>query len=250
MKRFVFCLVAGALTMVSSAEAQRSVAAKDVPPGQRPPRGMCRVWIDGLRAGRQPAPTDCATARANAPANSRVIYGDLTPFPGQARGRTVRDCSYERTTTTVGDIIFGRRSADRDVECRNVGTRQLGAWYEVGRDANGNVIYQRRVRLADGTIALQRARRASNGSLVVFDTRYPRASRGDDDGDDDRRWSRAERRAAKQARKAQKRASKAAVRTVREANRAEERALREANRAEERAARAAGNSRGKGRGNN
>ncbi len=42
------------------------------------PSGMCQVWINGLPANRQPAPTDCATARRQAPANSRVIYGSGT----------------------------------------------------------------------------------------------------------------------------------------------------------------------------
>jgi hypothetical protein len=37
---------------------------------------MCRVWLDGVPAGQQPAPTDCAAAVRNRPANSRVIFGD------------------------------------------------------------------------------------------------------------------------------------------------------------------------------
>ena len=49
-----------------------------IPPGQRPPAGMCRIWIDGVPPGRQPAATDCATAAAQRPANARIIYGDQT----------------------------------------------------------------------------------------------------------------------------------------------------------------------------
>ena len=49
-----------------------------VPPGQMPPAGMCRIWIDGVPPGRQPRATDCATARRNAPRNSRIIYGPRT----------------------------------------------------------------------------------------------------------------------------------------------------------------------------
>jgi hypothetical protein len=49
-----------------------------VPPGQRPPAGMCRVWIDGLPPGHQPRPTDCSTAVATVPSNGRVIWGDQT----------------------------------------------------------------------------------------------------------------------------------------------------------------------------
>lgn len=47
-----------------------------VPPGQMPPSGMCRIWIDGVPPGRQPAPTDCNTAERNRPSNARVIYGN------------------------------------------------------------------------------------------------------------------------------------------------------------------------------
>ena len=53
----------------------RSVGARTVPPGQMPPAGMCRIWIDGVPPGRQPAPTDCATAERNRPSNARVLYG-------------------------------------------------------------------------------------------------------------------------------------------------------------------------------
>ena len=48
----------------------------DVPTTHRPPPGMCRIWIDGVPAGRQPAPTDCATAIRRRPPNARVIFGD------------------------------------------------------------------------------------------------------------------------------------------------------------------------------
>src|SRR5690348_454759 len=50
----------------------------NIPPGQRPPAGMCRIWIDGVPPGQQPAPTDCQTAVATKPANARVIWGDQT----------------------------------------------------------------------------------------------------------------------------------------------------------------------------
>ncbi|MFO0072596.1 MAG: hypothetical protein ACK55A_10940, partial [Gemmatimonas sp.] len=47
-----------------------------VPREYLPPAGMCRVWIDGVPAQQQPAPTDCASAVRNKPANGRVIYGE------------------------------------------------------------------------------------------------------------------------------------------------------------------------------
>ena len=58
-----------------------------VPPGQRPPAGMCRIWIDGVPPGQQPAPTDCQTAVANKPSNARILWGDQSAFPGKGKGK-------------------------------------------------------------------------------------------------------------------------------------------------------------------
>ena len=49
---------------------------EEVPPSHRPPPGMCRIWLDSVPATQQPAPTDCATAVRNRPANGRVLFGD------------------------------------------------------------------------------------------------------------------------------------------------------------------------------
>src|SRR4051812_8802822 len=59
-----------------------------VPPGQLPPAGMCRIWIDGVPPGQQPAPTDCQTAVATKPANARVLWGDQSAFPGKGKGKS------------------------------------------------------------------------------------------------------------------------------------------------------------------
>jgi hypothetical protein len=36
---------------------------------------MCRIWITGVPAGQQPAPTDCPSAVRNRPANGKVLFG-------------------------------------------------------------------------------------------------------------------------------------------------------------------------------
>lgn len=50
-----------------------------IPADSRPPKGMCRIWIEGVPAAQQPAATDCATAVKNRPANGRVLFGDDNP---------------------------------------------------------------------------------------------------------------------------------------------------------------------------
>ncbi len=47
-----------------------------IPTAYQPPAGMCRIWVDNVPPAQQPAPTDCASAIKNRPANSRVVFGD------------------------------------------------------------------------------------------------------------------------------------------------------------------------------
>jgi hypothetical protein len=54
----------------------RDVGYAGVPPRVYPPRGMCRIWLDGLAANQQPPVTDCATARRGAQSQIRVLDGN------------------------------------------------------------------------------------------------------------------------------------------------------------------------------
>jgi hypothetical protein len=67
--------LSGALLLASSPAQAQMRRSSSIPSTEMPPAGLCRIWIDGVPASRQPAPTDCTTARANAPANSHIIYG-------------------------------------------------------------------------------------------------------------------------------------------------------------------------------
>lgn len=249
MRKIALTLIVAGAAFATEASAQVMVRASSVPPGQRPPAGMCRVWIEGVPPGRQPRVTDCATARATAPLNSRIIYGSDAAFPGRAVGR-FRDgnCDFERRSSNLGDLFFGLRTSQRDMDrdCRvsTSRTRDMGVWYPVGRDANGNVIYERRVRDRDGRTITERARSrdgrtlsriASNGNSRINRDR-------DDDDDDDRRISRSERNRVKALEKARRDHDKA----VREAQKNREKAIERARHDAERNAR--GNN-GKRRGN-
>jgi len=107
----------GLVVSAGVAEAQRPVPAKPqapatqsqslqqiVPPGFFPPAGMCRIWINGVPAGQQPAPTDCASAVRNRPANGRVLFGDDPPKSKKGKN----DKSKSSTTDELVDLITRR----------------------------------------------------------------------------------------------------------------------------------------------
>jgi hypothetical protein len=51
---------------------------------------MCRIWINDVPPGKQPAPTDCASAVRNRPANGKVLFGDE---PSKGKGKTKKKSS-------------------------------------------------------------------------------------------------------------------------------------------------------------
>ncbi len=166
MKLMIIGATLAGFAAVAPISAQSRGGNHGVPPGQLPPAGMCRVWIDGVAPGRQPRATDCASARANVPANGRVIYGS-----NRTNRNNRQDCTYSQSTNTVGDIIFGR-SGNNTTNCvDNSNNRVNGGWYQVGRDNNGATIYERRTRDQNGNLIIQRARRNSDGSLSIISTR-------------------------------------------------------------------------------
>jgi hypothetical protein len=61
-----------------------------IPPDFEPPPGMCRLWVDGVPADRQPAPTDCATAMRTRPNNARVIFGPDADGPAARAQQQLR----------------------------------------------------------------------------------------------------------------------------------------------------------------
>ena len=107
--------------------------------------------------------------------------------------RNNRNCDYNRTNNSVGDIIFGRTN---DVNCDDVGNRVDGGWYQVGRGRDNNSIYERRTRDRNGNLIIQRGRRNSNGTITIISTRYA--------NDNDKQWQKAEKRREKEYRKEQK----------------------------------------------
>jgi len=75
-----FMIAAAAAPAMAQRTAPKDTAKKtSIPADARPPKGMCRIWIDGVPAAQQPAATDCATAVKNRPANGQIVFGDEGP---------------------------------------------------------------------------------------------------------------------------------------------------------------------------
>jgi hypothetical protein len=115
--RFVAPAVIGLIVSAGVAEAQRPVPAKPrvqqtqgreqiVPPGFYPPAGMCRIWVNGVPAAQQPAPTDCASAVRNRPANGKVLFGDEPPKGKKGKS----DKTKSSPTDELVDLITRRIS--------------------------------------------------------------------------------------------------------------------------------------------
>ena len=130
-----------------------------------------------------------AAAVSAAPVSAQVVAR------ASANQRVHTDCTYARTTNSVGDIIFGRTSA---ANCEDVRTRENGGWYQEGRGPNNNSIYVRRVPGPNGIWVIQRARLNADGkTFTIFSSRPARTS--------DRQWK----QVLKEQRKAYKTSEKA-----------------------------------------
>jgi hypothetical protein len=112
---------------------------------------------------------------------------------------TVSDCSYARTSNSVGDIIFGRTNLATN--CDDVYSREDGAWYQVGRGRDNSSVYERRVRNGNGQLVIQRARRNNNGTFTILSSRVATSN--------DKQWRKAQKAQEKAYRKQQKAEQKA-----------------------------------------
>jgi hypothetical protein len=73
---FGVAAAAGAQAPQAKPPVDPKAVSTEIPRGLRPPSGMCRIWLDRVPAGQQPAPTDCASAIRNRPPNARVIFSE------------------------------------------------------------------------------------------------------------------------------------------------------------------------------
>lgn len=150
----LFLSLFAVLTIAAPLEAQargkaHGRSSAGVPPGQLPPAGQCRIWLDGVPPGRQPGVTSCAEARRRVPPNGRVIYGDVAAFPGRGKGRWQNasqvgreNCRERESYRKNGDYKYdlecerGRRER-RDADARRRQQRRTGSDVCIDRDRDG-----------------------------------------------------------------------------------------------------------------
>jgi hypothetical protein len=79
-------LMLGLSASAATAHAQQGEGREqpEVPAQYAPPPGMCRVWLAGVPAAQQPAPTDCASAIRKRPNQGRVLFGSDREMPRPA----------------------------------------------------------------------------------------------------------------------------------------------------------------------
>ena len=142
-------------------------SSSDVPRGQMPSRGMCRVWIDGVAPGRQPRQTDCRTAERQRPyyeqrygRRARVLYGSQSNGRYDTRNGTIygdrNGTIYDRNgdnCRSVERVVAGRVIRQRVCDDNSTVYDRNGRVYDRngrvsdrnGRvyDRNGNVVYSR-----------------------------------------------------------------------------------------------------------
>ena len=102
LTRFLWIFTALLLTSVAAAQEPHDRASREpqprVPEAFTPPAGLCRLWIEGVPPTQQPAPTDCASAIRNRPANAAVVFGpqrrngasEMPSFAGRGQMPIVR----------------------------------------------------------------------------------------------------------------------------------------------------------------
>jgi hypothetical protein len=128
-----------AVFVIAAPLGAQSRGSDRVPRGHLPPPGTCRVWIDGVPPGRQPAPTSCARAeraRAEYGRNARVLYGDRAYGDRGVRHADRRHADERRYVDASGRVCTER------TEYKKNGNRKTTIEC-TGRGRTGDVVFTR-----------------------------------------------------------------------------------------------------------
>lgn len=102
-------LVAVAVTASAQKDKDQKPAAQEIPADQRPPKGMCRIWLKDVPAAQQPAATDCAAAVKNCPPNGRVIFGDTEESKTKPKADPAETTDSKKSTPLTKSLV-GKKS--------------------------------------------------------------------------------------------------------------------------------------------
>ncbi len=87
MRSILILAALAAVPAVAGAQRSRTEDEKNsstVPVSMLPPAGKCRIWMIGVPAAQQPAPTDCQTALRQRPENGVVVFGPVEREEGSS----------------------------------------------------------------------------------------------------------------------------------------------------------------------
>jgi hypothetical protein len=99
----------------AKAMAPTASGSANVPVTMLPPAGLCRIWISEVPASQQPAPTDCATALRQKPANATILYGPTErDSMGERFEEKARRASVSRPAGPAASPSLKRPAAPRE----------------------------------------------------------------------------------------------------------------------------------------
>lgn len=108
-----------ALPAMMEGQARSGGTRDTVPLTMLPPAGKCRIWMDGVPAAQQPAPTDCSTALRQRPANGTILYGPAARETSGGRfDPSVGERAPSGTAKQSESLERGGSAAERELQRR------------------------------------------------------------------------------------------------------------------------------------
>ncbi len=108
---FIPVLVLGAAARPIAAQNARDFPPQ-VPVTFTPPAGLCRIWLDGVPASQQPAPTDCASAIKNRPSSAAVVFGPKRRSESSELGSFTRRGSFPSARLLSPNVLPSQQRGD------------------------------------------------------------------------------------------------------------------------------------------
>lgn len=93
-------------SLAATGMAQKGAIPSNEPPADlRAPKGMCRIWLKGVPAAQQPAPTDCAAAVKNCPPTGRVLFGESDGSKAKPKADSVAASESRKRSPLIKSLV-------------------------------------------------------------------------------------------------------------------------------------------------